>query len=92
MQLLCDDPAASLSPYLEAASSSMPTLGGSWVVISRVTSRITVVITYIRGLITLLVTTHEPPSTPANRLREVLVSFGCKMDRGTRVSNLDVLR
>ena len=37
-------------------------LGGSWVVISRVISRITMVITYIRGLITPLITTHEPPS------------------------------
>ena len=35
---------------------------GSWVVISRVTSRVTIVITYIRGLITPLITTHEPPS------------------------------
>ena len=37
-------------------------LGGSWVVISRVISRITVLITHIRGLITLLITAHEPPS------------------------------
>ena len=37
-------------------------LGGSWVVISRVISRTTMVVTYIRGLITPLVTTHEPPS------------------------------
>ena len=37
-------------------------LGGSWVVISRVISRVTMVATYIRGLITPLVTTHEPPS------------------------------
>ena len=34
-------------------------LGGSWLVISRAT----VVITHIRGLITPLITTHEPPST-----------------------------
>ena len=34
-------------------------LGGSWVVVSGVISKVTVVITYIRGLIT----THEPPST-----------------------------
>ena len=40
-----------------------PILGGSWVVVSRVISRITMVITYIRGLITLLITTHEPPSS-----------------------------
>ena len=38
-------------------------LGGSWVVISRVISRITMVVTYIRALLTPLVTTHEPPST-----------------------------
>ena len=37
-------------------------LGGSWVVISGVISRVTMVITHIRGLITLLITTHEPPS------------------------------
>ena len=37
-------------------------LGGSWVVISRVISRVTIVITHIRGLITPLITTHEPPS------------------------------
>ena len=37
-------------------------LGSSWLVISRVISRVTVVIICIRGLITLLITTHEPPS------------------------------
>ena len=35
---------------------------GSWLVISRVISRITIVITHITGLITPLITTHEPPS------------------------------
>ena len=35
-------------------------LGGSWVVLSRLISRIT--ITYIRGLITPVITSHEPPS------------------------------
>ena len=42
-----------------------PLLGGSWVVISGVISRVTILITHIRGLITLLtllITTHEPPS------------------------------
>ena len=39
-------------------------LGGSWVVISRVISRATILITHIRGLITLLITTPEPPSNP----------------------------
>ena len=38
-------------------------LGGSGVVISRVISRVTILVTHIRGLITLLITTHEPPST-----------------------------
>ena len=38
-------------------------LGGSWVVISRVKSGVTIVRTYIRGPITPLITTHEPPST-----------------------------
>ena len=37
-------------------------LGGSWVVISRVISRATVHITHIGGLMTPLITTHEPPS------------------------------
>ena len=37
-------------------------LGGSWVVISRVICRITILITHIRGLITPRRTTHEPPS------------------------------
>ena len=39
-------------------------LGGSWLVLSRVRSRVTILITHIRGLITPLVTTHEPPSRP----------------------------
>ena len=39
-----------------------PVLGGSWVVTSGVISRVTIVITHIRGLITPLITTHEPPS------------------------------
>ena len=37
-------------------------LGGSWVVIRRVISRVTIHITPLRGLITPLITTHEPPS------------------------------
>ena len=41
----------------------MAVLGGSWVVISRVIiSRVTILITHIRGLINPLITTHEPPS------------------------------
>ena len=37
-------------------------LGGSWVVISGVISPLTILITLLRGLITPLITTHEPPS------------------------------
>ena len=37
-------------------------LGGSWGVISGVISRVTMLITYIRGLITPFITNHEPPS------------------------------
>ena len=37
-------------------------LGGSWVVIIMVTSRVTILITHIRGLTTPLISTHEPPS------------------------------
>ena len=39
-------------------------LGGSWVVISGVISKVTIVMTHIRGRIALLITTHEPPSRP----------------------------
>ena len=39
-----------------------PLLGGSWVVISGVISRVTMLITHIRGLINPFITTHEPPS------------------------------
>ena len=46
-----------------AARAGQRLLGGSWVVISRVISRVTILITHIRGLITLLITTPEPPSS-----------------------------
>ena len=39
-------------------------LGGSWVVISGLISKVTMLITLIRRLITPLITTHEPPSRP----------------------------
>ena len=42
--------------------------GGSWVVISRVISRLTVLITQIRGLLTPLITTHEPPISGASTI------------------------
>ena len=40
-------------------------LGGSWVAISGAISRVNKIITHIGGLITLLITTHEPPSNLA---------------------------
>ena len=42
-------------------------LRGSWVVISGVINKETLLITLIRGLITLLITTHEPPSRGSRR-------------------------
>ena len=41
-------------------------LGGSWGLISRVISKVSIVITHIRGRITPPITTHEPPSTSLN--------------------------
>ena len=35
-------------------------LGGSWVIISGVIRKVTIVITPFRGLISILLTTHEP--------------------------------
>ena len=37
-------------------------LGGSWVVVSGLISKVTIDITHIKGLITPLITTHQPPS------------------------------
>ena len=53
-------------------------LGGSWVVISGVISRVTMNITPARGLITPLITTHEPPSRPST-----LYSYRIPIDPGT---------
>ena len=44
-------------------SAPSPILGGSWVVITGVIIRVTILISHVRGLITPLITTHEPPST-----------------------------
>ena len=49
-----------LKPAVDGRVSGI--LGGSWAVITGV-SRVTILITPIRGLITLLITTHEPPSS-----------------------------
>ena len=45
----------------------MSPLAGSWVVISGLISRVSIVITHIRGLIAPLNTTHGPPSTGDRR-------------------------
>ena len=50
-----------LGPWV-LGTHGIPLLGGSWVVISGVISKVTIVITHTRGLITILITTHEPPS------------------------------
>ena len=57
-----------LASRLEASrvfhpSPNEPLLGGSWVVISRVISKVTMLMTPVRALITPVITTHEPPST-----------------------------
>ena len=41
-------------------------LGGSWAIISEVISSVTIIITHIRGLLTPLKITHEPPSKRCN--------------------------
>ena len=64
--------------------SAWELLGGSWVVISRVVSRITMVITYIRGLMTPLITTHEPPS----RLPPVELT-GFQVPSGSRLMSMN---
>ena len=43
-------------------TSGQSSFTGSWVVISRLISRVTMLITHIRVLITPLTATHEPPS------------------------------
>ena len=40
----------------------MVLFGGSWVAINGVLSRVAILVSDIRGLLTPLVTTHEPPS------------------------------
>ena len=39
-------------------------LGGLWVVVSGVRSRVTILVTHIKGLITPVKPIHEPPSIP----------------------------
>ena len=63
---------ATLNSCLPAATQRA-LLGGSWVVISGVISRVTIlniVITHIRGLLTPLITTHEHPSRGGMQTRK----------------------
>ena len=66
-------------------------LGGSWVVISGAIIRLTIVITHIKGLITLHITTHEPPSNqnPIQRVPFILTTpagvFGLRVRRRPRL-------
>ena len=48
----------SVNPFATSTFDNHELLGGSWVVISAVRSKVTIVITHIGGFIT----THEPPS------------------------------
>ena len=43
-------------------TSCGPLLGGSWVVLSKVLTWATILIALLRALISLLISTHEPPS------------------------------
>ena len=61
----CDDlTSGSVTLEICFPREAIQVLGGSWVVISGDISRVTIVITPIRGLIAPLITTHEPPSKP----------------------------
>ena len=52
------------------------TISYPWVVISRVIDRVTILITRIKGLITPLTTTHEPPHGLSDSLSNKL-GLGC---------------
>ena len=58
-------------------SAAMSTLGGSWVVISRVISKVTIIIMIIGDFIPPLITTHEPPSSAA---KAPFSWLGCRFD------------
>ena len=54
---------------------------GSWVVIHRVISRVTMLITHMRGLIAPLITAHEPASNGVGFSGLGLRCFGCQYAR-----------
>ena len=58
-----------VDPLVEPFKGTL--LGGSWVVISRVISPLIWVISIVTLLLTLLITTHEPPSKRRSKTRDV---------------------
>ena len=68
----------------------VPILGGSWVVISGVISPLKGVISIVTLLITLLLTTHEPPSIFVSTSHRCSTLLACQallnMDRATAVT------
>ena len=56
-------------------------LGGSWVVVSGVTSRVTIIISHITGLITPLFSTPEPPSVRSLMVSLVIDPFAGAQNR-----------
>ena len=56
---------------------------------SKVISRVTIVITYIRGLMTPLITTHEPPSMVALNPKPLTVIWGRPVETVTNFSDLN---
>ena len=52
-----------VTPFIVIFKVLVAALGGSWAVINGLISRVTI---HIRGLISPLITTHEPPSTALN--------------------------
>ena len=57
-----------LRTYQDLPLNARTLLRGSWVVTSGGISRVTIIITHISGLITPLITTHEPSSTATSRI------------------------
>ena len=55
-------------PFKYYACYAIVVLGGSWAVINGVISKVTI---HIRGLITPLITTHEPPNRPQNSIESM---------------------
>ena len=65
---ISDNPNRKPSALMPSSPETETPLGGSWGVISGVISKVTIVITHIRGLITPLIATLEPPNSGSGRL------------------------